>query len=198
MSDRTIAYPVLKLCDANAPPTSKGVGISVNSHYKNANWIATDGPEFFWCGALKPGERLSRASYERTQKTAMAMGLLDGIEFHDHLFRDKRNGMSDTDYMYEISIASDYAIQFGRDTLRVRIPLDRAGMAAIVAFLNALNAPYRDGVRIFEWRVLNNNCSHVAHNALAQAGIWNPCRPGNFFLPRRSIFLFQKMSSSTS
>ena len=110
------------------------------------------------------------------------MGLLDGVEFHSHLFRNKPSGMSNIDYMYAISIASDYALQFGRDTLRVRVPLDRARMAAVVDFLNALNAPYRDGSRVFEWRVINNNCSHVAHNALAQVGIWNPWPTGQFFV----------------
>jgi hypothetical protein len=180
--DRQVGYPTLKLCDAEPLPASKGVGISVNAHYSNANWIATDGPDFLWWGALEPGETLSRARYEQTQERAKAMGLLDGVAFHTHLFRDKPSGMSDTDYMYEISIASDYAVQFGRDTLRVRIPLDRARMGAIAAFLNALNAPYRDGAQVFKWRVLNNNCSHVAHNALAHAGIWNPWPTGQFFL----------------
>ena len=44
--DRQVAYPTLKLCEANLSPKSEGVGISVNSHYKNANWIATDGTGF--------------------------------------------------------------------------------------------------------------------------------------------------------
>jgi hypothetical protein len=180
--DRQVGYPTLKLCDAEVMAAARGVGISVNSHYKNANWVATDGPDFLWWGALEPGEKLSRVSYERTQQRAKAMGLLDGVAFHNHLFRDKPSGMSDTDYMYEISIASDYAVQFGRDALRVRVPLDRARMGAIVDFLNALNAPYRDAARVFEWRVLNNNCSHVAHNALAQSGIWNAWPTGQFFI----------------
>src|SRR5215469_15518959 len=38
--DRQAGYPVLKLCDPGASPARYGVGISVNSHYKNANWVA--------------------------------------------------------------------------------------------------------------------------------------------------------------
>jgi hypothetical protein len=178
--DRRAGYPTVELCDAETAPSRRGVGISVNSHYRNANWVATDGPEFLWHGALEPGETLTRAAYDRTQERAKALGLLDGVAFHQHLFRDKPSGLSDNDYMYEISIASDYALRFGRDALRVRVPLDRARMGAVVAFLNALNAPYREGARVFEWHVLNNNCSHVAHNALAQAGIWNPWPTGQF------------------
>jgi hypothetical protein len=178
--DRTAGYPTLTLCDPAAASETQGVGISVNSHYKNANWVATDGPDFVWRGALEPDEALTRAGYDRTQERAKTMGLLDGVLFHDHLFRDKPPGMSDTDYMYEISVASDYAVRFGRDAMRIRVPLDAARMGAIVRFLNDLNAPYRNGARVFAWRVLNNNCCHVAHNALACAGIWAAWPTGQF------------------
>lgn len=179
--DRREGYPALRLCDPDASPGDHGVGISVNSHYRNANWVAAEGRDFVWRGALEPDESLTREAYERTQELAKSMGILDGIEFHSHLFREKPRGMSDRDYMYEISVATDYAVRFGRDIYRVRVPLDRQRMAAIVMFLNDLNAPYRDGSRIFRWRVLNNNCSHVAHNALSSAGIWAPWPTGQFF-----------------
>jgi len=177
--DRQAGYPTLKLCDP--APSARGVGISVNAHYRNANWVAADGPDFLWHGALSPREPVTRDGYERTQDHAKALGLLDGVEFHEHLFRVKPPGMSDRDYMYEISIATDYAARFGRDILRIRVPLDRPRMAAIVAYLNDLNAPFRDGRKVFRWRVLNDNCAHVAHNALAAAGIWAPWPTGRFF-----------------
>ncbi|GLR66121.1 hypothetical protein GCM10010909_07990 [Acidocella aquatica] len=179
--DRTQGYPVLELCAPDASPGSQGVGISVNSHYKNANWVAAEGRDFLWRGALKPGEPLTREAYERTQHHAKAMGVLDGVQFHDHLFRDKPSGMTERDYMYEISVATDYAAQFGRDTFRTRIPLDHARMSAIVDFLNGINAPYRDGTRVYNWRLFNDNCGHVAHNALAAAGVWAPWPTGQFF-----------------
>jgi hypothetical protein len=179
--DRAAGYPVLKLCDATASPGRNGVAVSVNAHYRNANWIATDGEDFVWRGALAPGEALTRDAYQRTQERAKALGLLNGIAFHDHVLRDKPGGMSDRDYMYELSIGTDYAARFGRDTYRIRLPLDRARMGAIVNFLNALNAPYRAGTRAFHWRLFNNNCAHVAHNALACTGIWRPWPTGQFF-----------------
>jgi hypothetical protein len=179
--DRQAGYPVLKLCDPNAAPARQGVGISVNSHYKNANWVAADGPDFLWRGALAQGEALTKTGYERTQAQAKAMGVLDGVEFHEDLFRNKPEGMPERDYMYEISVATDYAARFGRDVYRARVPLGRTRMAAVVAYLNDLNAPYREGKKLFLWRVLNNNCAHVAHNALAQAGIWAPWPTGQFF-----------------
>jgi hypothetical protein len=178
--DRAAGYPTLKLCDPDASPARHGAGISVNAHYKNANWVAAEGRDFLWWGALAPGERLTGDAYERTQRHAKAIGMLEGVQFHDHLFRERPKGMSERDYMYEISIATDYAARFGRDTYHARIPLDRKRMAAIVDFLNGLNAPYRAGHKIFRWRVINNNCVHVIHNALSAAGIWAHWPTGQF------------------
>lgn len=179
--DRGAGYPTLKLCDPQTPPADQGVSISVNAHYKNANWVAVEGYDFVYSGALKRGERVTLETYERTQECAKAMGILDGVEFHEHFFREKPSGMSDRDFMYEISIANDYAVRFGRDIYRARVPLDRARMAMMVDYLNSLNAPYRDG-KIFRWKVTNNNCSHVAHNALATGHIWAPWPTGQFFM----------------
>jgi len=172
--DRDAGYPVLRLCYADEAPGNYGVGISVNSHYRNANWVAVEGRDFLWRGAVAPGERLTRAAYERTQAQAKAIGFLDGVEFHEEFFRDKPAGMSDHDYKYEISVATDYGAQFGRDTFRARIPLDRARIGAMVEFLNGLNLPYRNGEQIYRWNLFNDNCVHVAHNALAVAGVWKP------------------------
>jgi hypothetical protein len=185
--NREAGYPVLQLC-AREAAAGHGVGLSVNSHYKNANWVAAEGQNFIWRGALEPGEALTIDSYQRTQDHAKAIGMLDGIEFHERFFRDKPAGMSEDDYMYEISVATDYAICFGRDTFRTRVPLDQARMAAVVDYLNALNVPYRDGAQKFEWRLFNNNCAHVAHNALAMAGIWAPWPVGEFFLTAMFCF----------
>ena len=176
--DRQVGYPTLTLCDPSGHDGDVGVGISVNSHYRNANWVATDGRDFVFRGLLKPGERLSRAVYERTQAHAKRVGILDGVEFHERFFRDKPYSMAARDYMYEISVATDYAVTFGRNTYGVRVPLDRTRMAAIVDFLNSVNAPYRAGAKEYRWQIFNDNCSHVAHNALAVAGVWSPWPTG--------------------
>jgi hypothetical protein len=173
-------YPVLKLCEPSASPAGNGVGISVNAHYKNANWVAAEGHDFLWHGALEPGERLTQAAYDRTQRRAKSIDLLEGVAFHEHLFRVKPAAMSDHDYMYEISIGTDYGARFGRDIFRARIPLDHHRMGKIVDYLNALNAPFRAGAKIFRWRVMNNNCVHVVHNALAAAGVWEEWPTGEF------------------
>jgi hypothetical protein len=179
--DRDAGYPTLVLC-TDESPADQGVGLSVNAHFKNANWIATDGRDFFFHGNLSPQKRLTRAAYERTQAEAERKGLLDGIVFHQEVFDEMPPGMDRRDYMYEVSVATDYAIAFGRDRYCARAPLTRAQMGKVVDYLNAANAVYKDGKKDFEWNVLQNNCTHLAHNALAAAGIWNEWETDRFIL----------------
>ncbi len=170
---RDAGYPVVTLCnDGGNPKPDEGVGLSVNDHYQNANWIATQGRDFVFRGGLHVGEALTRDSYLQTQAKAEAMGILDGVVFHREVFDNQPAGMSKTDYMYDMSVATDYAVGFARDRYCARVPLDRAKMAAIVEYLNKVNAPYRSGQQIFHWNVLENNCTHLAHNLLAAAGVW--------------------------
>ena len=180
--DESAHYPTIVLCGADTPPALRGVGLSVNAHYRNANWVATPGREFFFHGTLQPGQRLTRAVYAQTQARAKALGIFEGVEFHRDVFDDIPTGMSRHDFKYEISVATDYAIGFGRDRYCARVPMDRGRMARVVDFLNGLNAVYKDGEKEFEWDVLRNNCSHVTHNALAAAGIWGRWETDRFIL----------------
>ena len=180
--DDSVSYPTIRLCDVATPAAGQGVGLSVNAHYKNATWTATPGRDFFFHGTLRPGERLTRAAYAQTQARAEAMGILDGVEFHREVFDDKPASMSARDYKYDVSVATDYAIGFGRDRYCARVPVDRERMTRIVGYLNGLNAEYRDGGKEFEWNVFNNNCSHVGHNALAAAGVWDAWPTGRSVL----------------
>lgn len=176
--DRSSGYPVLAVVAPESEAGRHGAAISVNSHYRNANWVAIEDRDFIFRGALAPGEALTRDSYERTQASAQARGLLDGIAFHDHFFRDKPPGMSVDAFKYEISVATDYGSTFGRNCFRARVPLATQSMARAVAYLNALNEPYRSGERIYHWCIFNDNCVHVAYNALAAAGFWAPWPTG--------------------
>lgn len=164
-------YPEIGLCGGDAG--GQGVGISVNAHYSNANWSAIAGRDFFFHGDLAPGEAVTPASYARTQARAKREAALDGIVFHPEAMAGKPSGMSDRDYRYELSIATDYAIGFGRDRYCARVPIDRVRMARVVAYLNSVNLPYRQGLKTFEWDVLRDNCAHLTHNALATVGLWH-------------------------
>ena len=180
--NRSSGYPVLEVSPPGPPAGREGAALSANSHYRNANWVAVEDRDFIFQGKLAPGEALTRDTYVQTQEDARARGLLDGIEFHPRFFRDKPPGMSVEAFKYEISVATDYACRFGRDCYRARVPLDAARMRRVVDYLNALNEPYRHGQRIYHWRLFNDNCVHMAHNALAAAGFW-PAWPTGQFAP---------------
>jgi len=180
--DEHAHYPTVRLCGADTPADQRGVGLSVNAHYLNANWVATPGRDFFYHGTLKPGEALTRESYAQTLARAKAMKIFDGVQFHPQVFDDKPAAMSREDYEYAVSIPTDYAINFGRDRYCARVPMARAAMARIVAYLNDVNAVYKDGKQAFDWDIFRNNCSHLAHNALAIAGVWPQWATEQFFL----------------
>ena len=164
-------YPVLRACRAGDPDT--GVGISANAHFRNANWVAIPGRELFFHGLLADGARLDQAAYARTQKAAKRLGLYDAVQFYPEYFADKPAGVAERDWKYEISVATDYAIDFGRGRYCARQPVSPAQMARMIAFLNARNDVYRDGHADYEWNVLEDNCSHLTHNALAATGLWD-------------------------
>ncbi|HEX4367171.1 MAG TPA: hypothetical protein VH023_10095, partial [Rhodopila sp.] len=122
------AYPVLEMCDDRVPETETGVGLSSNGHFANAAWIATPGRDFFFDGALQPGESVDVASYDRTQAEARRLGVLDGVRFHRDAFKDQPAGMNRTDFKYEASVATDYGVSLGRGRFCARLPVSRAQM----------------------------------------------------------------------
>ncbi len=163
-------YPVLRRCRAGDPV--EGTGISANAHFRNANWVGIPGRAMFYHGGLPDGAPLTQASYRAAQTEAERLGMYDGITFHRAVFDDMPAGWSERDWKYEMSVATDYAIDFGRGRYCARVPATTAQMDRMIAYLNGLNALYRDGKRVFEWNVLQDNCSHLTHNTLAAAGVW--------------------------
>lgn len=171
-----LGYPVLDVCDGVDGRPPDGVGLSMNAHFLNAKWVATPGREFFFHGGLPPGAPLTRDTYLRVQQQAKRLGIYEGVVFRPEVFAAMPPGWATEDTKYEVSVATDYAISLGRGRYCARVPVSRAQMAAMVAFLNEQNAPYRSGAQEFEWNVFTDNCIHLAHNALAVAGLWQPWR----------------------
>jgi len=171
-----LGYPVLAVCDGADGRPPDGVGLSMNAHFQNAKWVATPGREFFFHGGLPPEAPLTRDTYMRVQQQAKRLGIYEGVVFRPEVFAAMPPGWAVEDTKYEVSVATDYAISLGRGRYCARVPVSRAQMAAMVAFLNEQNAPYRSGAQEFEWSVFTDNCIHLAHNALAVAGLWQPWR----------------------
>lgn len=172
-------YPEIAVCPGD--PAANGVGLSVNAHFANANWAAIPGRDFFYHGDLKPGQALTREVYDATKAHAKRLGIYDGIRFHDRVFEAMPPGYARDAFKYEVSIGTDYAVGYGRDRYCARVPVSGEQMARIVDYLNGLNRPYREGKAEYEWSVLNDNCIHVAHNALTAIGFW-PVWPTRRFI----------------
>jgi hypothetical protein len=170
--DPAVAYPTLRLCDELPPDTVQGAGVSMDANFSNANWTVTPGHDFFYNGGVPPGEPLTAERYRLVQHTAEQIGVLRGIVFQPALFADKPAGMSDEDYRYNLSIGTEYGLTLARGLYCARVPLSRAQMAAMVDYLNAKNALYRNGPRHFDGSVFQDNCVHLSHNTLAVAAVW--------------------------
>src|SRR5665213_4508619 len=55
-------------------------------------------------------------------------------------------------------------------------------MSGVVDYLNGVNDLYKSGKTEYVWNVLQNNCSHLTHNALAAAGVWDHFPTNKFVL----------------
>jgi len=50
--------------------------------------------------------------------------------------------------------------------------MSRDAMGKVIAYLNSANESAQQTG--YTWNMYTNNCSHVIHNALAAAGVWDP------------------------
>ncbi len=177
------AYPVLILCEGTPGKEGvDGVGLSVNAHYANANWVAVEGRNFFFEGGMEPGQPLTREAYAAVLKEAKAKKIYDSVTFHDEVFKDMPPGFSEQDFKYEVSAATDFALAFGRNRYCGRVPMNRTQTIAMIEYLNSLNEPYRSGKASFDWSLTADNCAEMNHNTLAAALIWDLWEGGHSFL----------------
>lgn len=180
--DPTSTYPILKTCPQGE------TGVSMNAHFVNANWVGVSGRMFFYNGILKPDEGLTREAYTATQNAAKQHGLYSAISFRDWALADKPPGTPAEDWKYEVSIGTDYAVSYGRARCCARLPVTATQMTQIVDFLNTRNALYQHGPGTFETNVLQDNCNHLIHNALAAADFWRDLPVHQFILKAALTF----------
>ena len=167
-------YPRLRLADAGADLShpDSGVGVSVNRVFANVAWVAIPGRDEFFRGGLAPGQTLNAAAYDAAVERAAEAGWFAGIAILDAVMRLRPRAMTESEYIVRRSIGTDFALCFGRTTYSARLPMSATAMAATIGYLNGVN----DGARKsgFVWNAYTSNCSHIAHNALAAPGVWDP------------------------
>ncbi|MFT9063093.1 MAG: hypothetical protein ABF430_04720 [Acetobacter persici] len=180
--DPASPYPVLKSC-----PDGE-TGISMNSHFSNANWVGIPHRDFFYNGLLKPDEALTQTAYAATKQEAQKRNLYTAIRFQNWTAEGKPADVSDEQWKYEISIGTDYAVSFGRARYCARLPISQEQLKQIITFLNGRNALYQNGPKTFETNVLQDNCNHLTHNALAAADFWHELPVHQFILKAALTF----------
>jgi len=80
--------------------------------------------------------------------------------------------MRPEEFILRHSIGTDFALNFARTAYCARLPMSRDAIGKVIAYLNSVNeSAQKSG---YTWNMYTNNCSHVVHNALAAAGVWDP------------------------
>jgi hypothetical protein len=173
--DENAPYPQLRRCGhaANAlDDPEHGAGVSVNRWLRNVNWLAIPGHGLFYEGNLGPGQRLTQAHVDATVRGAIEAGVYDGVELHEYPTDAPTRSLED--FVGRSSIATDFALRYGRNVFCARIPVSEPVLDEIIAFLNDKNLEYATGEADYEWDVLADNCVHTLRNALAAANVWSP------------------------
>lgn len=167
--DRGAAYPQLRECQVGE---ADGSIISVNSLFKNVNWIAVEGRDLAFNGELQPGQTLDQAHYDRIVENVIKDGVFKGALIHKDLY--DRSEPLDL-FIAHRSVDIDFALSFGRDNYCARLPITQPMLQEIIRDLNARNEGYFTGKSgVYVWDAVKDNCAHLVHNVLADLGIWRP------------------------
>ena len=148
------------------------MGISVNKIFDNVTWVAIPGRDEFFRGGLATQQTLDRDLYETTIRRATAAGWFRGVGIKDTVMRQRPRAMSPEEFIVRQSIGTDFALNFARTAYSARLPMSRDAIGKVIAYLNTANESAQTSG--YTWNMYTNNCSHVAHNALAAAGVWDP------------------------
>ena len=172
-TDSSRGYPRLRLAtdDGSLSGPDTGTGISVNQILSNVNWVAIPGRDQFFRGGLAPEQTLDDTSYEAAVGTATRSGWFTGVKIKERLMRQRPAGMPIQEFIVRNSIGTDFALNFARTAYCARLPMTREATGKVITYLNAVNERAQDGG--YTWNAYTDNCSHVTHNALAAAGVWD-------------------------
>ena len=158
--------------DTDLSDPDSGTGISVNKIFDNVTWVAIPGRDEFFRGGLAPEQTLDKNFYEAAIHKATTAGWLAGVGIKDAVMRQRPAAMRPDEFIVRHSIGTDFALNFARTAYCARLPMSRDAIGKVIAYLNGVNESAQQSG--YTWNMYTNNCSHVAHNALAAAGVWDP------------------------
>jgi hypothetical protein len=172
--DEKSSYPRLR--DCTSQDQEPAVAVSVDQIFKNVNWVAIEGRDFIFRGEVSSQQPLTVQDREEAIDKAVARGFFKNITAHAEYLKGMPAQESQERQLARASLGTSYALNFYRHLLCARVPLVSSQLEKMKSYLNALNEKYFVGGEVYNWSVLKNNCSHVAHNALAAAGVWGTLR----------------------
>jgi hypothetical protein len=144
----------------------------VNKIFENVTWVAIPGRDEFFHGGLAPEQMLDQGTYEAAIHKATLAGWFAGIRIKDAVMKLKPEAMRAEEFIVRHSIGTDFALNFARTAYCARLPMSRDAIGKAIVYLNSANeSAQKSG---YVWNMYTDNCSHVVHNALAAAGVWDP------------------------
>ena len=93
------------------------------------------------CTAISPWRLRSREPTTMPCRPKRGGSASMTASMHDTVFDNMPPGTARETWKYEVSVGTDYGISLGRGRFCARVPVNREQLAAMVAYLNAQNAP---------------------------------------------------------
>lgn len=167
--DYSKPYPQVKVCDKS--DDHEGVGISLDSDYKNVAWIAVPGRELIHFGNKEQGSVISKSDVDELIQKSIDLEIFKNVELKNY----PQNLLPEEKERYTalFSIGTDIAINWARELRCVKTPVSEDRLKDAVTFLNETNNKYFLEGKEYKWSMLANNCTHLSINIGHELGV-NP------------------------
>lgn len=176
--DSSKNYPQVKVCDKN--DDHQGVGISLDSDYKNVAWVAVPGRELILFGDKKSDSRINKNDIEKVIQKSLKYKVFKNVQLKSYP-KDMPSNEKER-YTALFSIGTDIAVNWARELRCVRTPVEKNKLQNAVEFLNKTNDQYYIGKKEYKWSMLSNNCTHLSINIGHKLGINPSIQTDKFFL----------------
>lgn len=178
-------YPQVKICDGKDKlldgTVSDGVGVSLDSSFKNVSWIAVPDRELFLFGDNGTGvvdnqvmeSIISQAHQYRVyqnvepDRTQYPQGLLDYTDSINVLDGDLGE-LREQDIVF--AIGTDIAFNTARKMYCLKVNVNEKQLTKVRDFLNEENNKYFLKSNKYNWSA-SDNCTHLSVNSLAAAKV---------------------------
>lgn len=147
-----------------------GVGISLDSDYKNIMWVAVPGKDLIFNGNLNSKEPMLEKDIEALKDQAFALKVFENVELKtttDAPLNSKKH----SDFATLWSAGTDIAISWGRELRCVKTPINKKSVKQISLYLNAQNNSIYKTEKDYDWSFLYNNCTHLSLNTANAFGL---------------------------